>query len=146
GKFYLAAVRGVLTPPDGILDAPIGRHPVDRQRMAVREGGRPARSRYHTLGACECGTLVVARLETGRTHQLRVHFTAAGSPIAGDSLYGKGKDSAPRLWLHSWRIAFTHPRSGQRLELEAPLPRELAESCGLIQPPGLSRDGEPLDR
>jgi 23S rRNA pseudouridine1911/1915/1917 synthase len=144
-KFYLAVVQDAPAPRDGIVDAPIGRHPADRQRMAVRETGRPARTRYHTLGTCNCGTLIVARLETGRTHQLRVHFAAMGCPIAGDPLYGSQATPAGRLWLHSWRLGFAHPRDGRRLEIEAPLPPDMAQSCPAVQDLDRGTDTETLD-
>ncbi len=128
-KHYLALVCGTPRPAEGLIEAPIGRSPRDRKRMAIVADGRPARTRYFSLGAAAGYSAVLARLETGRTHQLRVHFAAIGCPIAGDSLYGKAGGPAGRLWLHAWRLAFDRPGDGERLVLEAPLPPELLAGC-----------------
>lgn len=128
-KHYLALVCGTPRPAEGVIEAPIGRSPRDRKRMAVVPGGRPARTVYLSLDAAGGYTAVLARLETGRTHQLRVHFAAIGCPIAGDPLYGKGGGPAGRLWLHAWRLAFDRPSDGERIVLEAPLPPELLAGC-----------------
>ncbi|HLZ69059.1 MAG TPA: RluA family pseudouridine synthase, partial [Dehalococcoidia bacterium] len=128
-KRYLALVVGTPRPPLGVIDAPIARSLNDRKRMAVRGDGRPARTLYQTLASGHGFTTVLARLETGRTHQLRVHFAAIGCPIAGDPIYGAAGGPADRLWLHSWRLAFARPSDGQRITLEAPLPDELLAGC-----------------
>ncbi len=128
-KTYLALVEGRIEPADAVIDAPIGRHPRHRKRMAVVEGGREARTRYRLLREVDGRSLLEVRPETGRTHQIRVHLAAAGHPVAGDPTYGR-RGPPPgglrRQFLHAQRLAFRHPRSGERLELEAPLPEDLA--------------------
>lgn len=132
-KEYLAAVLGTPKPQAGIIDAPIARDPRDRQRMAVVSSGRPARTRYQVerpLGKSRY-SLVRAYLETGRTHQIRVHMAATGHPILGDPLYGKAtlKDAAPlgltRQFLHAHRLGFALPSSGEWREFVSGLPDEL---------------------
>lgn len=123
-KEYLALVQGS-PPPTGTIDAPIGRHPGRRKQMAIVAEGRPARTHFRTLGAVGPHTLLLARLETGRTHQIRVHFAAIGHPIVGDTVYGKRSDILDRQFLQAWRLGFEHPRSGDWVALEAPLPEDL---------------------
>ncbi len=126
-KTYLALVEGRLEPPEGIIDAPIGRDPRHRKRMAVIERGRDARTRYRVLREVDGRSLVEVRPETGRTHQIRVHLASMRHAIVGDALYGrKGDASLARQFLHAQKLAFTHPASGERLELEAPLAEDLA--------------------
>ncbi len=126
-KTYLALVRGVPAPAAGTVEAPIGRHPVHRKKMAVvaPPRGRSARTDYRvrqTLpSAAGTISLVECRLHTGRTHQLRVHLKHLGHPILGDVLYG-GPRSPERQTLHAWKLAFVHPRTGQEREFRAPLP------------------------
>lgn len=127
-KFYLALLHGRPNPTNGVIDAPIARDPYDRRRMAVRNDGRSSRTRYFTIGNAGGYALVVAGLETGRTHQLRVHFAAIGRPIAGDPIYGAEGGPAGRLWLHAWRLGFSRPGDGERIVLEAPPPQALADS------------------
>jgi 23S rRNA pseudouridine1911/1915/1917 synthase len=132
-KEYLAVVLGTPKPHVGVIDAPIARDPRDRQRMAVVSNGRPARTRYsveRTLGKSRY-VLVRAQLETGRTHQIRVHMAATGHPILGDPIYGKAtlKDASPlgltRQFLHAHRLGFTLPSSGEWREFVSELPEEL---------------------
>jgi 23S rRNA pseudouridine1911/1915/1917 synthase len=129
---YQALAQGSLGPPDdGLVDAPIGRHPRDRRRMAVVPGGRPARTRWHALERFGPATHLEVRLDTGRTHQVRVHLAHLRHPLAGDLVYGADPRLAERLglarpFLHAWRLAFTHPASGRRVELVEPLPPDLA--------------------
>jgi len=134
-KTYLALVEGRLEPPEGVIDAPIARHPVDRKRMAVVAGGREARTRYRTLREVDGYSLLEVRPETGRTHQIRVHFASIGHPVAGDPLYGRrgAKAPVPRQFLHAQRLAFQHPRTNARLELEAPLAEDLAEALRRLE-------------
>jgi 23S rRNA pseudouridine1911/1915/1917 synthase len=127
-KFYLALLQGSPEPERGVVDAPIGRHPTDRLRMAVRPNGRASRTRYATVARAGGRTMVVAGLDTGRTHQIRVHFAALGYPVIGDPIYGVADAVTGRLWLHAWRIAFDRPSDGMRVQLEAALPPELAAS------------------
>jgi len=130
-RVYLAFVRGVPQAESGAMDRPIGRHRTDRKRMSVRTArGRAARTRWRVLeryAASGCALLEV-RPETGRTHQIRVHLAASGLPILGDPSYGgarAGERGLARPALHAARLGFTHPRSGQRLRFEAPLPPDL---------------------
>ena len=129
-KTYLALVRGVPRPAGGTVDAPIGRHPVHRKKMAVvpPPRGRSARTDYRvrrTLADVPGGpaALVECRIHTGRTHQIRVHLKHLGYPILGDTLYG-GPGTAARPMLHAWKLGFTHPRTGQAREFCAPLPAD----------------------
>ncbi|HVF99310.1 MAG TPA: RluA family pseudouridine synthase, partial [Chloroflexia bacterium] len=118
-KQYLAVVAGKPNPPSGIVDAPIARDPRDRQRMAVVSNGRPARTRYATERDLPRYTFIKATLETGRTHQIRVHMASTGHSILGDPLYGKRtlKDAATlgltRQFLHAHRLGFTLPSTGE---------------------------------
>ena len=126
---YLALVQGHLDT-DGTVDAPIGRHPHDRKRMAVVPGGRRAVTHWHVRERLDGVDLVEVRLETGRTHQVRVHLSSIGHPVVGDRTYGADPRLAQRLgldrpFLHAWRLAFPHPVSGARLEVEEPPPPDL---------------------
>lgn len=135
---YLALVYG--QPEDsGCIEAPIARHPRDRQRMAVVAGGRAARSHYRVLARYTGASLVAVRLDTGRTHQIRVHMTHIGHPLIGDPVYrfrrppgglaAEVVDGLERQALHAYRLAFPHPaRAGEdsRVEVEIPLPADLA--------------------
>jgi 23S rRNA pseudouridine1911/1915/1917 synthase len=131
-KGYLALVHGRLEPPEGVIDAPIGRDPRHRQRMAVVEGHRAARTAYRvtrvlTSGpeGTDCYSLVDVRPLTGRTHQIRVHFAAIGHPVVGDHIYGRASPVLKRQFLHAYRLSFRHPVDGRPLEFESPLPEDL---------------------
>ena len=127
-KRYLALVYGDPMPPRGAIEAPIGRHPVHRKRMAVlTEGGRPARTEYVVRERLSHAALMELLLLTGRTHQIRVHLSAIGYPVVGDKVYGPRREriAAPRQMLHSWQLGFTHPVTGQRLVVEAPMPKDM---------------------
>ena len=126
-KVYLALVLGHLSPERGAIDAPIGRHPGDRKRMAVVSGGREARTEYKVLKYFADYTLVEAMPETGRTHQIRVHFAAIGHPIFGDHIYGKRSPMLGRQFLHAHRLGFRLPTSGELVEFESELPPDLEE-------------------
>jgi len=135
-KRYLALLHGALAPERGAIEAPIGRDPAQRQRMAVlREGGRPARTEYRVREYIGAYSYVEAHLLTGRTHQLRVHFAAIGHPVVGDKVYGRRREwvRAPRQFLHAWRLAFEHPVTGAPLEAEAPLPQALEEVLAAVR-------------
>ena len=128
-KVYLALVQGELTPSRGAIEAPLGRHPRHRQRMAVlAEGGRYARTEYEVREHLPGVTFLEARLLTGRTHQLRVHFYSIGHPIVGDSLYGyrRSRVQAPRQMLHAWKLGLTHPASGEWMVFAAEIPADIA--------------------
>jgi 23S rRNA pseudouridine1911/1915/1917 synthase len=114
----------------GVVDAPMGRSSGDRTRMAVVAGGRRARTHYRVLARYthpEDVTLVECRLETGRTHQVRVHLAAIGHPVVGDARYGDTRPSlgATRPFLHAAALAFAHPGTGERCRFESPLPPDL---------------------
>ena len=129
-KRYLALVEGVVSSDNGSIDAPIGRDPRHRQQMAVTAtGSREARTHFRVLERFQRHTLLLLQLETGRTHQIRVHLKAIGHPVVGDPVYGSGNTrgniSLKRQFLHAFQLTFTHPMSGKVLELEAPLPEDL---------------------
>jgi 23S rRNA pseudouridine1911/1915/1917 synthase len=131
-RVYLALVHGRPEADAGVVDAPIGRSARHPTRMAVSERGREARTGYSVLRrwADPGCSLLECRLETGRTHQIRVHLTAIGHPVVGDDTYDSGRKrpvAVPRLFLHAHRLAFAHPVSGAPLLFESPLPAELAE-------------------
>lgn len=128
-KVYLALVEGQLTPREGRIEAPLGRDPSHRQRMAVVADGRLASTTYKVREYFEHFTLLEVRPETGRTHQIRVHLSAIGHPVVGDSVYGRRHTplGLSRYFLHAWRLGFTHPTKGEWLEVEADLPLELEQ-------------------
>lgn len=129
---YLALVDGSFPVPTGTIDAPISRDPARPTRRRVDPEGRPARTHYEVeQGFPEARmTLLRVRLETGRTHQIRVHLAAIDHPLAGDRVYRPGPDRVPtpRVFLHACRLAFTHPVSGEPLAFESPLPDHLAQA------------------
>jgi len=126
---YMALVHGELTASEIAIDAPIGRDPQSRVRMAVVAGGKPARTDVERLAARGGVSAVRCTLHTGRTHQIRVHLAARGHPLVGDSLYG-GRPllGMLRQALHAQRLAFDHPFEGRRLDLQAPLADDLAQA------------------
>jgi 23S rRNA pseudouridine1911/1915/1917 synthase len=134
-KEYLALVDGNMQPPAGIIDAPIGRDPSARKQMAVVPNGRPARTEYKVLKYLEEHSLVQVRLHTGRTHQIRVHFSYMGYPVTGDTVYGKRKPTLPlkRQFLHAARLGIKLPSGGEYREFEAPLPPELEKALEKAQ-------------
>ncbi len=136
-RAYLAAVAGVPAPASGVIDAPIGRDPRNRKRMAATARGRPARTRYAVETAYGArAALVRCVLETGRTHQIRVHLAHRGWPALGDPLYGGRGALAralPRQALHACRLGFTHPVSGARLVFESALPGDIAGLIGILE-------------
>ncbi|MCL1964105.1 MAG: RluA family pseudouridine synthase [Firmicutes bacterium] len=127
-KTYLAVAMGRL--PGGVIEAPIARHPRDRKRMAVVEGGRWARTEYQILENLRGATLLSVNLITGRTHQIRVHMAHIGHPLLGDRVYGGHKASlmAARLMLHAWRIEFAHPVTGEPMRFEVPAPADFTDA------------------
>lgn len=130
-RIYMALVDGTFGVPTGTIDAPIDRDPTRPTRRRVSPDGRPARTHYEVVDAFpnKDVTLLSVRLETGRTHQIRVHLSAIDHPLVGDTLYRSGPDRVrtPRLFLHAHRLAFEHPTRGGRIEVESPLPADLAE-------------------
>jgi 23S rRNA pseudouridine1911/1915/1917 synthase len=124
-RTYLAIVRGRVKADAGELEGPIGRHPKERKRMAVVSGGRFARTRYEVVGRRRGHTLLRCELDTGRTHQIRVHVSALGHPVAGDAEYGgRTPDGPKRPMLHAWRLRLRHPRSGDPMSFEAAPPAD----------------------
>jgi len=126
-KRYLVLVRGRVVPEQGIIEAPLGRNPGNRKKMAVVPGGREARTSYRVLRHMEGFSLVEASPETGRTHQIRVHFASLGHPVVGDRLYGAKSPLFERQFLHACYLGFRHPREGRWLEFTSPLPPDLEE-------------------
>jgi 23S rRNA pseudouridine1911/1915/1917 synthase len=127
---YLALAVGCIDTDAGVVDAPVGRRSTDRTRMAVVAGGRPARTHYKVLNRYTEpteATLVECKLETGRTHQVRVHLAAIGHPVMGDARYGGARQAVPvsRPFLHAAQLAFDHPTTGERRHFESPLPADL---------------------
>lgn len=128
-RHYLALVHRVVEGP-GVVDAPIGRHPVHRTKMAVVAAGREALTRYGVRERFAKATLVECRLETGRTHQIRVHMASIGYPLVGDATYGLRRsgnallDAFPRQALHAFRLGLLHPERGEEIVCEAPVPED----------------------
>jgi 23S rRNA pseudouridine1911/1915/1917 synthase len=129
-KEYLALVRGAPPAPRGRIEAPVGRDPRDRQRMAVVAGGREAVTEYEVLAAADGHSLLALHPLTGRTHQLRAHLAYLGLPIAGDTRYGGGigPGGLERQFLHAARLTLDRPFDGQRLTAWSELPPDLAAS------------------
>lgn len=127
---YRAIVWGNLKEDVGTVDAPIGRHPVDRKRMAVvSKGGKPAVTHYRVLERFERFTYIECELETGRTHQIRVHMVSIGHPLLGDEVYGRGRSPYPLQGqvLHAMVLGIRHPSTNEYLEVQAPLPEYFLE-------------------
>jgi 23S rRNA pseudouridine1911/1915/1917 synthase len=135
---YYALVHGRPAMTTGTIDAPIGRDPARATRMAVVAEGRPARTHY-TLESTwtDRAALLDISLETGRTHQIRVHLASIGHPVYDDRAYGKGgpTSGAGRLWLHAHRLEVVHPVTGVQVSVDAPLPEELADSLAALGDP-----------
>jgi 23S rRNA pseudouridine1911/1915/1917 synthase len=138
-RTYIALLAGDLPQHVGTIDAPIGRHLRDRKRMSLHTAaGRPAVTHFEVLGRAPGYTLVRVRLETGRTHQIRVHFQALGYPVAGDVQYGgtPRPDGLGRQFLHAARLAFPHPEDGREIRCSSPLPPDLAAFLVTLGLPG----------
>lgn len=132
---YLALVHGQTSASQGLIDVPLGRDPRDRQKMAALASGKEARTHYELLEHLENYTSVLCRLETGRTHQIRVHMAYLGHPVAGDPKYGRRKESLdwPGQALHAWHLHLLHPIEGTPMDFYAPLPpfyRKVMEDLG----------------
>ncbi len=132
-KEYHAIAVGVVTPQSDTIDAPISRHPYHRQRMAVVEDGRAARTHYRTAESLDGHTLLSISLETGRTHQIRVHLAHHRFPILGDPVYGRPSDIIGRQALHAVRLAFAHPATGRWSEFTSPLPADVAGALATLR-------------
>jgi 23S rRNA pseudouridine1911/1915/1917 synthase len=129
-KRYLALVEGIVALDKGSIDAPIGRDNRHRQQMTITAlEGREARTHFRVQQRFARHTLLLLQLETGRTHQIRVHLQAIGHPVVGDAVYGTGKHiqgiRLQRQFLHAYQLSFKHPSTGAMLEFEAPLPSDL---------------------
>ncbi len=124
-KGYLALVAGALSPAEAVIDAPIGRDPRNRKKMAIVEDGRPASTRYRTIANYRGCSYTDVRPKTGRTHQIRVHFASIGHPVVGDALYGREDPRIGRHFLHAAYLEFDHPASGKRVHFHSSLPTDL---------------------
>jgi 23S rRNA pseudouridine1911/1915/1917 synthase len=136
-KRYSALVQGHPDPTRGTIDAPIGRHPSADYKFAVVAGGRPSVTHYETVEAFRAATLLDVHLETGRTHQIRVHMAAVRHPCVGDTTYGADPALAARLgltrqWLHARELAFEHPGTGVEIRVESPLPADLQHALDVL--------------
>ena len=126
-RVYLAVCEGVPDPPSGVIDAPLGPRPGSLMEQMVRPDGRPARTKYGVLRRWGGRALVSLQLETGRTHQIRVHMAHIGHPLTGDFLYGaEDRDLIPRPALHSGYLSFRHPITGENMQFSVPLPEDMA--------------------
>src|SRR6516164_10469756 len=137
-KTYHALVQGHPDPLRGTIDAPIGRHPSGDGRFAVVADGRPSVTHYDTLEAFRAASLLTVGLETGRTHQIRVHMAALRHPCCGDLLYGADPVLAARLgltrqWLHAARLSFEHPATGREVSFESPYPPDLQHALNVLR-------------
>ncbi len=137
-KTYHTLVQGHPDPFHGTIDAPIGRHPSADYKMAIMDGGRHSITHYTTLEAFVGATLLEVSLETGRTHQIRVHLAAIRHPCVGDPMYGANPKLAARLglerqWLHAVRLGFTHPRSQEYVSFESDYPEDLAHALEIVR-------------
>ena len=139
-KEYLALVWGAPKKPTGTVELPVGRHPVHRQKMAVTEKGRAAVTHYETLAAGPLASLLRVRIETGRTHQIRVHLAHLGHPVVGDSTYGRARQGLPaelnvsRQMLHAHVLKIAHPRDGRPLAFTAPPPPDFLAAQRILVP------------
>ena len=136
-KTYHALVQGHPDPSTGTIDAPIGRHPNHDYRFAVINDGKPSITHYRTLEAFSYASLLEVDLETGRTHQMRVHMAAMHHPCCGDLTYGADPTLAKRLgltrqWLHAVELSIDHPKTGERITFESPYPADLAHALAVL--------------
>lgn len=134
-KTYLALIHGIPEDSEGRIVAAIGRHPVNRQKMTIRQhGGRYAVSSWKRTQTFERHCLVEVTIETGRTHQIRVHMASLGFPVAGDRVYGSSRDNRkfPRQLLHSWKLSFQHPVSAETVDAEAALPKDFQDILDML--------------
>jgi 23S rRNA pseudouridine1911/1915/1917 synthase len=140
-KRYHAIVQGHPDPTRGTVDAPIDRHPRHDYRFAVVAGGKPSVTHYDTIEAFPAATLLDITLETGRTHQIRVHMSALRHPCVGDLTYGADPTLTARLelsrqWLHARQLAFAHPADGRGVEFTSPYPDDLRRALDLLRADG----------
>ena len=134
-RLYMAIVHGVLVPGVQTVDAPIGRDPASRLRMAVHHAGRPARTDVEVVASRDGMTAVQCRLHTGRTHQIRVHLSHIGHPLLADRLYGGAPGlQLERQALHAWKLALAHPVHGGRVEFVRPPPADVSQAWSALAP------------
>ena len=132
-KGYLALVEGTPKQLHGKVDAPVGRHPRRRTRMAVVVGGKEARTNYKVIHQVSGYSLLEIYLETGRTHQIRVHMAYLGHPLLGDTTYGRSSSLVNRHFLHAFHLGFKHPVDGESLEFKIDLPSDLTPVLDALQ-------------
>ena len=135
-KGYLALATGMMQSSEGIIDAPIARDPRNRQKMAVVNGGKESRTRYRVVEEFDSGSLLELYLESGRTHQIRVHLAYLGHPLLGDSVYGRVSPKLGRQFLHAHHLSFKHPSNGERLDFRTNLPEDLEAVLGSFRGSG----------
>ncbi len=137
-RSYIALVAGNIREDSGTVDAPIGRHPTDRKRMAVVNSGRRAVTHFRILYRFSSVTVLSLELETGRTHQIRVHMAYIHHPVVGDQVYSNGKNALGMEGqaLHGWRLQFTHPVTGEHMSFEVPLPEDMRRAIKRLGYPG----------
>jgi 23S rRNA pseudouridine1911/1915/1917 synthase len=133
GRTYWALVHGGFREETGTIDAPIARHPRDRRRMAIVEGGREAVTDFRVVERLAGATVLELSLRTGRTHQIRVHLASIGHPIIGDAVYGRPDPSLGRPALHAMRLRLVHPTDGSEPTFESPVPPELVEAAARLR-------------
>ena len=134
GRTYWALVQGGFREDTGTIDAPIARHPRDRRRMAIVEGGRDAITDFRVVERLSSATVLEVSLRTGRTHQIRVHLASIGHPIVGDAVYGRPDSTLGRPALHAMRLRLRHPADGTERSYESPIPEELVAATGRLRP------------
>jgi 23S rRNA pseudouridine1911/1915/1917 synthase len=133
GRTYWALVHGGFREETGTIDAPIARHPRDRRRMAIVEGGREAVTDFAVVERLGGATVLELSLRTGRTHQIRVHLASIGHPIVGDSVYGRPDPALGRPALHAMRLRLVHPEDGTERSFESPVPSELTDAVDRLR-------------
>ncbi len=134
GRTYWALVHGGFREDTGTIDAPIARHPRDRRRMAIVEGGREAMTDFRVVERLAGATVLELSLRTGRTHQIRVHLASIGHPIIGDTVYGRPDPLLARPALHAMRLRLRHPADGAERTYESPVPEELIAAAARLRP------------
>jgi 23S rRNA pseudouridine1911/1915/1917 synthase len=134
GRTYWALVHGGFREDTGTIDAPIARHPRDRRRMAIVEGGREAITDFRVVERLIGATVLEVSLRTGRTHQIRVHLASIGHPIVGDAVYGRPDPALGRPALHAMRLRLRHPADGSERSYESPIPEELVAATARLRP------------
>ena len=138
-KHYIALIHGVPEKREGILSGPIARNPDNPLQMIIAEGGKPSLTGYKVLWSMNGISLVECELFTGRTHQIRVHMSALGCPLVGDKLYGANDEGLGRVYLHSWRLEFTHPVTGEAMKFRKNVTPDFTERIKFLH------EGKPID-